>query len=368
MIRRKAAALSAEVDVIRNDMVKSARAIQEHEESLSALELQLQDLAGIEKDKSAALELKRQQMNGVLTALQRLAFRPTEALIAQPTPPADTVRSAILLRDLVPKIEEQAKALKTEIESLSTLRADIARQKRKIAGTTEALDTEKPPPVGAIPAKGDVAAGNRGRTAGIGEAFKRHGGMAAEAEDLRDLMVRLEEERKRQEQEARDRAAAEKAAREAQIQAAKVAREAAIAAEKARQEAAIADAKAQKERQAAELAAAKAAKEAQDKADAEARDAKNRADQAARDAERAAAETAEDQRQAAQRANRPFSRAQGLLPFPARGPLTVHFGQMTDAGAPSKGIVVETRPAAQVIAPYDGQVVFAGPSVAMACS
>jgi septal ring factor EnvC (AmiA/AmiB activator) len=193
------------------------------------------------------------------------------------------------------------------------------------------------------------------------ESERRLTAMAAEAEDLRDLMARLEEERKRQEQEARDRAAAEKAAREAQVQAAREAKEAALAAEKARQEAAAAQAKAAKERQEAEMVAAREAKKAQDKADVEARAAKSRADQAAREAEHAAAAAAEDQRQAAQRANRPFSRAQGEMPLPARGQVTVHFGQMTDTGAPSKGIVIETRGAAQVIAPYDGQVVFAGP-------
>jgi septal ring factor EnvC (AmiA/AmiB activator) len=32
-----------------------------------------------------------------------------------------------------------------------------------------------------------------------------------------------------------------------------------------------------------------------------------------------------------------------------------------ETSSPARGIVLETRPGAQVIAPYDGQVVFAGP-------
>ncbi len=124
-INQRALQLAKEMDDLRAGMVNAARAVQEHEETLSELELQLNDLGALEKDKTATLELRRQQMNGVLTALQRLAFRPSEALIAQPTSPADTVRSAILLRDVVPKIQDSAKLLKVELDSLTSLRDDI---------------------------------------------------------------------------------------------------------------------------------------------------------------------------------------------------------------------------------------------------
>ena len=58
---------------------------------------------------------------------------------------------------------------------------------------------------------------------------------------------------------------------------------------------------------------------------------------------------------------RSFSKGQGEMPFPARGRIVVKFGESAELGAPSRGISIETRPAAQVVAPYDGQVVFAGP-------
>jgi septal ring factor EnvC (AmiA/AmiB activator) len=54
--------------------------------------------------------------------------------------------------------------------------------------------------------------------------------------------------------------------------------------------------------------------------------------------------------------------AEGRMPFPARGRIVGRFGQTNmEAGSATRGIVLETRPGAQVIAPYDGQVVFAGP-------
>ncbi|MSO64538.1 MAG: hypothetical protein EXQ85_01825 [Alphaproteobacteria bacterium] len=55
-----------------------------------------------------------------------------------------------------------------------------------------------------------------------------------------------------------------------------------------------------------------------------------------------------------------FSRAPGTLPLPARGRLIQRFGEENEAGVTLKGIVVETRPLAQVVAPFDGRVAFSG--------
>lgn len=56
-----------------------------------------------------------------------------------------------------------------------------------------------------------------------------------------------------------------------------------------------------------------------------------------------------------------FRQTAGTLPLPARGRIARLYDEPTEFGMPSKGITVETRPHAQVIAPFDGQVVFAGP-------
>ena len=56
----------------------------------------------------------------------------------------------------------------------------------------------------------------------------------------------------------------------------------------------------------------------------------------------------------------PITHVRGQLPFPVAGRLVGLYGQATDSGLARKGIVIETRPEAQVVAPYDGVVVFAG--------
>lgn len=58
---------------------------------------------------------------------------------------------------------------------------------------------------------------------------------------------------------------------------------------------------------------------------------------------------------------RTFASVQGHLPMPARGRVVRTFGQPDDIGNKSKGIVIEARANAQVIAPHDGRIAFAGP-------
>ena len=56
----------------------------------------------------------------------------------------------------------------------------------------------------------------------------------------------------------------------------------------------------------------------------------------------------------------PFSDARGKLPLPAQGRRALAFGERTQFGGQSKGIVIETRYSAQVTSPCDGWVVYAG--------
>lgn len=57
---------------------------------------------------------------------------------------------------------------------------------------------------------------------------------------------------------------------------------------------------------------------------------------------------------------RPIAELKGALPQPASGRISSKFGERLSVGR-AQGIKITTRANAQVVAPYDGQVVFAGP-------
>ncbi|MCB1513788.1 MAG: peptidoglycan DD-metalloendopeptidase family protein [Hyphomicrobiaceae bacterium] len=56
----------------------------------------------------------------------------------------------------------------------------------------------------------------------------------------------------------------------------------------------------------------------------------------------------------------PFHKTRGRLPLPAAGRTVLKFGEKTQYGGNSKGIVLETRTGAQITSPCDGWVVYAG--------
>jgi murein hydrolase activator len=57
---------------------------------------------------------------------------------------------------------------------------------------------------------------------------------------------------------------------------------------------------------------------------------------------------------------KPFALSRGSLRYPAVGRISGRYGQILQRGVTRKGLTIETRAAAQVVAPHDGKVVFAG--------
>ena len=55
-----------------------------------------------------------------------------------------------------------------------------------------------------------------------------------------------------------------------------------------------------------------------------------------------------------------FANAEGNLPLPARGTIGQSFNQLLATGSRAKGITIDTRQGATVIAPHDGRIEFAG--------
>lgn len=312
-LKRKSEALSRDLQAVKKKMVSAASTVQRHEQDLTRLENRLGDLQKQQRALQVKIDRRGDQMVTVIAALQRLAWRPTEALIAQPTPPSDTVRSAILLRTAVPTIEASARDLRADLDKLSTVRAQVKGQKDRIAAVTNDLAQTHSELKQLYADKGAM---QQQTEQASDEAAQRMQSLVREASDLKDLIAKLEAERARQREAAR-----------------------LAAIERARQE-----------REAAQkaAAAAAAAHTAEEKARVLAAEQK-----ATRERERRVA--------AIPQAPKGFDQTRGRLPLPVVGEITQQYGQMTKAGIHSKGITLETRHRAQVITPYDGVVLFAGP-------
>ena len=335
---REAKTLREEIGKLQRETVEVARRAQDLEEELTNIEGTLEALKAEEADRLADLQIRRVQLTGTLAALQRLAAQPPEALIAAPGSPLETVRSAMLLRVAVPAIEDRADRLRAQLHDLALVRGQIAAEQAELSRATAALGGERSRLTGLIERKKEL---ERSTLAAHEAAQERAQRLAGEAKDLRDLLQRLERIARQRE----DRLARDRALREAHLRAEREAREAARR-EKADREMA---AKLDQER------------EAQERAERKAEAARQETEAARAETEGSLQPTPVNIAKPSNVRNFPGSPRSAALVMPARGKLVVGFGER-EAGADetSKGLTIEARAASQVVAPYDGKIVYAG--------
>ena len=232
------------------------------------------------------LKARRGQLAKVLVALERVARYPPEALMTQPIPPSDTVRSAILLRAAVPEIEARALRLRDDIDSLAAARRDVAAKKAQFDQVTLGLETERRRLAALF---GQQTALKHRTLAQARAAARRMNELAAQATDLRELLDRVR--KSRQQLAERTRAAAPKPGKD----------------ESPRPE---------------------------------------------------TAPTVEGL--PAGLTGAPITGQRGKLPPPVVGRILGRYGEVSSTGLTQKGLTLETAPGAQVVAPYEGNVVYAG--------
>jgi septal ring factor EnvC (AmiA/AmiB activator) len=350
---RKADELQQEIAALQDQSIEAAEKIQDLESQLTRIETMLQDLEIKHETKTAELKAQHGNLYQTLAALQRIAVQPTEAVLVSWGTPVERVRSALLLNAAIPAIEERAAGLRDDLEELSSLRLSIEQQHFELAATAEALAEERR-------LLGELIGRKKGlhaETLGERESVESNAELlAVEAKNLRDLLARLEEQsRLRAEQEARARVA-EQLQAQAELKAQKA--QAELKAQKA--QAALEAQKAQEELQ-PESAAPAFVEEAYEGTRSLAEDiGEGEATGESEDPALASLTPGALERPDTVRAF-PQGDAIPLLIMPVRGQLVLAYGQRAiGADSVSKGISIQTRTRAQVVAPYDGQIVYAG--------
>lgn len=300
-LQRQAEKINRELSEISKTMVKKAKQIQNLEDQTSETEKKLLDLQKELKDAEESFTTEDKNLIKTLYALQNLALKPTESLFVQPLTPVEIIRSAMLLRETVPYLAEQAAQIRKRLDTISNKKKMIEQQMAKIAENKASLEKEHARMRKLMTQKSNMRNKLKTETAETQQKIKQ---LADQAKDIKELLDKLERE---------------KAAREKM--------------EKIRRE------KERKERE--ELEAYRRERENQEASDSNG--------------------LIKSKPEFIKEIGKSFAKARGKLSKPARGPIAVSYGEETSKGVTSKGISIKTRPQAQVISPYDGSVIFAGP-------
>ncbi|HXU58965.1 MAG TPA: peptidoglycan DD-metalloendopeptidase family protein [Verrucomicrobiae bacterium] len=318
----KATALAQEVADLQYQLVARAASARETEAALDQLEAQLADLEKLQSAKRAELAGRRQALVQSLAALERLALTPPGAALVS-TAPLDLARGELLLRQAVPELQRRSRRLEADIAALRDLAGEIAARRSKAAALAANLDAERQKITQLLTQKASL----QRKTAAQAAASKaRTAKLAAEAKDLQDLIDRL----------ARERAATPPPAAPASAVPAPAP---AVPATAAPASPALPPAPATAATTTPSLAAPATTAPATT-------------------VPAPGAPTLGGQAPSSIRA---FPGAPGSLVRPVAGPLVAHFGEVDATGSRAKGILIQTRPGASVLAPYDGQVIYRGP-------
>ena len=211
-LQAQATQINLELSSVSKEMVKAAKQIQNSEEKLSRMENQLQKLKNDLKTAEEGFSQEDDSLIKTLSALQSLALKPTEALVVQPLTPVEIIRSAMLLRETVPYLEENAERIRKELEQIARKKELVEKQYTQISKQKKVLEAEHEQMKLLVKKKSKI----RNAVEIKSEKAKRNvDRLAAQAQDLRDLLGKLEKQRlEKERREAERRAAAQKAEEE----------------------------------------------------------------------------------------------------------------------------------------------------------
>jgi septal ring factor EnvC (AmiA/AmiB activator) len=293
--------LKQEIRDLQVSFTGLARRVRDHETALASAERTLATLETEEASKLAELDRRRVEHYRTLAALQRIAVMPKAAVVITTEEPVDALRGALLLKAALPALEERASKLKQVLEELGVLRLSIVDERQALAKAAVALKERRQEVSSLIVRKKSLLAITEEEQK---RAIEKAAKLAKQAENLRELMALA----------ARD--SADRPVDE------------------------------QTEIDGPSTAEATGGPRKEDN------DAVSRVGQQ---------QTASLQRPDTVRS---FPEEPGNILLPVHGDIVLRYGERvpSDSGqdATLKGIKIRTRPGADVIAPFDGKVVFSG--------
>ncbi len=299
-LQAQATQINLELTSVNRKMIDAAKKIQQNERQLSQMELELEKLKEDLKTMEENFLAEDDNLIKTVSALQILALKPTEALFVQPLTPVEIIRSAILLRETVPFLEQTASSLRAELAKIAAKKQLIENKLGKIQKEKKLLQ-EKHRELGDLVRKKSKI---RNSVEIKSEETKKEVlKLAEKAQDVRDLLNKIEAEKKerlRKEEERRKQEAVKRAKEQSKM-----------------------------------LAEKKLLEQQRDS-------------------------LIKSRPEIIKKTGVAFANAKGNLPMPAVGNVVAFYGEQKVKGVKNQGITIKTRNYAQVTAPFDGSVIFSG--------
>lgn len=193
-LEKQAENIQGDLKSSQKKLIKLASSIQKNEASLQKLDKQIYELETQQGGVQKALQEDQKALADVVMALQRIRRLPPEALIAKPDTPLETAQSAMLMKNMLPGLYEQAESLKANLEKMETLESEL-RDKRKDVKKASAKLQEEHSKLSTLVEKREKL--YRATQKDIEAREKKARKIAQKARSVKDLVKNLDEERKK---------------------------------------------------------------------------------------------------------------------------------------------------------------------------
>lgn len=299
------AALAEARAKLNTELIESGKRVQASEAKLSETEAKLTELTDQVTVIRSSITERKETIVKMLSAMQRIGRTPPPALVTRRDDALAVVRSAMLLAQVFPELKYQADNLSQELDGLVKLETGIREQRDTEKRETDRLAAERGRIDQLLEEKKAKLAKSEVELVATRQAAQQQ---AAEETELNALITRLDERI----------AKAEVAQYDAEV-------------------------------------AAETALRAREQSQALATPGSENVIEIKPGAAKIAFASPSRMKPAM-----PFETTKGSLPLPAQGKRLKRFGEADGVGGSLKGISLQTRGEARIIAPTDGWVVYAG--------
>lgn len=209
-LEAKAADIDKKMARTKDDLVSVAKDIKKNEAKLLTLEDSMAEKRTEQKEIEARLKKDKHSIGNLVLALERLDRTPPEAVLARPGAPLETAQSAMMLQSILPDIYTRAERLKKDVAKLQDILQSLQKDEAQAREESAALTKRREQVAVLLKEREALYKETQG---GIRQEEGALREISTRAQNLRDLVTKLEERRKAQEEEERTRlAAAERAA------------------------------------------------------------------------------------------------------------------------------------------------------------
>jgi septal ring factor EnvC (AmiA/AmiB activator) len=308
-------------------LVETAGLVQKSEARMTAIEARLAELEGQEKQVRGSLNERYDHIAKLLSALQRMGRNPPPVMITRREDALKMVRSAMLLAAAFPSMRDEARTLADQLKELTRLMTEKRTESERLKAETDQLNEKRQRLAGLLETKKQSLAEHQVELEQVRRAAAE---ISKSVNDLNELIAKVDQE---------------------------VSTKTALATyeeETKRSLGATSDGMAE---------GAAGAPDSKTKPTELAALSPPPSPSAPGSAVVELAPAGTSLVPGSPGRIKPsieFSLAKARLPLPAQGRRVLTFGSKTQYGGTSKGLVIETRPSAQVTSPCDGWIVYAG--------